>query len=107
MTTAGDTIVEKKERVAIGPPPKMYNVVVRDNTVTEMLFVVSMLTDVFNMNKETAINKMLEVHKQKRTNIGPFTRDIAEAKKNRCMDYARNADLPQNRELLTTMEPAP
>lgn len=107
MTEAVTPIREKETETVIAPPPKKYFVVVRDNKVTDMDFVVGMLSEVFNMDNQTAKNRMMEVHTKKRTSIGPYSRDVAETKKNQCMDYAAKAVLQKNRELLTTIEPAP
>lgn len=105
MSEANSPVLERKAKTVISPPPRMYNVVVRNNRDTEQLFVVNMLKSVFNMSAETATVKMLEVHNHGRTNIGPFIRDIAERKKDQCMDYARASTNIRNKVLETTIEP--
>ena len=105
MSEANSPVLEKKAKTIIAPPPKMYNVVVRNNRDTDQSFVVSMLKSVFNMSAEIATVKMLEVHNKGRTNIGPFIRDIAEKKRDQCMDYARASANIRNKVLETTIEP--
>jgi ATP-dependent Clp protease adaptor protein ClpS len=107
MSTADSPVIEKKPETIIAPPPKMFNVVILNNTVTDMTFVVGMLTEVFNMNRENATRKMMEIHQQNRARIGPYTKDVAETKKDKCLAYTANAKNPSDRELVTLIEPAP
>lgn len=105
MSDLAAPVIEQKKSPVIAPPPRMYNVVVRNNSQTMQDFVVNMLSDVFNMSAADAANKMMEVHTKGRTNIGPYIRDIAEVKRDQCLKYAASAKDIRNRELLTTIEP--
>lgn len=82
--------------------PPRYKVVLLNDDFTPMEFVVDILQQFFNMNRETATRVMLQVHTQGKGVCGIYTRDIAETKVTQVNDYSRSHQHP----LLCTMEAA-
>jgi len=82
--------------------PPLYAVVMLNDDYTPMEFVVHVLEYFFNMDRETAVRVMLQVHTQGKGVCGQFTREIAETKVAQVNSYARESNHP----LLCTMERA-
>jgi len=81
--------------------PRKYKVVLLNDDYTPMEFVVDVLERFFHLNESTALQIMLQVHRQGKGVCGVFTRDIAETKVVLVNDYARSNEHP----LLCSMEP--
>ena len=81
--------------------PPMYKVVLMNDDYTPMDFVISILEGFFGMNRERAINVMLNVHNNGKGICGIFGRDIAETKVAQVNDYSRTHQHP----LMCTLEP--
>jgi len=77
MTT--DTIIEKKTTRKVKEPSK-YKVIVVNDDVTPVEFVVAMLVSVFNHNERQAINLTLAVHNKGSAVAGIYSFEIAEQK---------------------------
>lgn len=105
VATDHSTILEREQKIEKVPPAKMYNVVVLNNKVTNMDFVVKILTDVFNMSSAVATEHMFDVHFNGRAQIGPYKRPEADNFKEACLTYARSAPNIANKQLETTIEP--
>ncbi len=75
----GDTLLLQQAKPALKKPP-MYKVIMLNDDYTPMEFVVYILEDFFNMNREKATQVMLQVHTEGKAVCGIFTRDIAETK---------------------------
>lgn len=79
MTT--DTVIEKKKITSKkNQLPKKYKVVVCNDDVTPMNFVISMLMIVFKHNQEYASTLTMTIHHQGSAVVGIFTYEIAEQK---------------------------
>lgn len=79
MTT--DTVIEKKKTTSKkNQLPKKYKVIVCNDDVTPMEFVISMLVIVFKYNQEDAHNLTMSVHIQGSAIVGVYTYEIAEQK---------------------------
>jgi ATP-dependent Clp protease adaptor protein ClpS len=61
-------------------PPKMDQVVLLNDDYTPMEFVVLVLQEFFNKDRETATQIMLKIHLEGRGVCGVFTRDVAATK---------------------------
>lgn len=79
MTT--DTVIEKKKLTSKrNQLPKKYKVIVCNDDVTPIDFVISMLMIVFKYNQDDAQNLTMSVHKQGSAIVGIYTYEIAEQK---------------------------
>jgi ATP-dependent Clp protease adaptor protein ClpS len=81
--------------------PRMYRVVMLNDDYTPMEFVVHVLENFFNMDRERATRVMLKVHVEGRAICGVFTRDIAETRAEQINEYSRENEHP----LLCQIEP--
>ena len=80
--------------------PPLYNVVLLNDDFTPMEFVVHVLDEFFNMNRELAVRVMLKVHTEGKGVCGTYSREIAETKVAQVNDYSRENQHP----LLCVME---
>ncbi|GAB3188960.1 ATP-dependent Clp protease adapter ClpS [Hydrogenophaga aquatica] len=89
----GDSVVleRKAQRVE---PPKMFQVVLLNDDFTPMEFVVLVLQEYFNKDRETATQIMLKIHVEGRGVCGVFTRDVATTKVEQVLQAARHAGHP-------------
>jgi len=74
--------------------PPQYKVLILNDDYTPMEFVVHILEDFFNMDREKATHVMLHVHTKGMGVCGVFTRDIAETKVELVNTYARENQHP-------------
>lgn len=82
--------------------PRMYRVMLVNDDFTPMDFVVHVLEQFFNMNRDKATRVMYQVHTEGQGTCGVFTRDIAETKVEQVNRYSRQNEHP----LLCTLEVA-
>jgi len=61
-------------------PPKLYQVLLLNDDFTPMEFVVQVLQEFFNKDRESATQIMLKIHLEGRGLCGVFSRDIAHTK---------------------------
>jgi ATP-dependent Clp protease adaptor protein ClpS len=92
-------LAESAEKVE---QPPLYKVLLHNDDYTTMEFVVWVLANVFNMDEETAIQVMLNVHLRGVGVAGVYTYEVAEMKVERATTLARESEFP----LLCTMEEA-
>ena len=81
--------------------PKLYKVVLHNDNYTTMEFVIQILVEVFHKSESDAMAIMLHVHHRGAGVAGVYTYEVAEAKVDKVMRLAREAQYP----LLCTMEP--
>ncbi|MBR0457628.1 MAG: ATP-dependent Clp protease adaptor ClpS [Victivallales bacterium] len=62
-------------------PPQMYDVVLYNDNVTTMEFVVALLMTVFEYDREAAVSKMLQIHHSTSQVIATYPKTVAEYKK--------------------------
>lgn len=86
------TVIERQAE-KLKPPP-MYQVILLNDDYTPMEFVVIVLEEYFNKNRETALQIMLKVHHEGKGVCGIFPKDIATTKVDLVMAYARQAGHP-------------
>ena len=87
-----DTVLEAKKN-KLKPPP-MYKVVLLNDDFTPMEFVVAVLETFFSMNREQATKIMLKVHMDGAGVCGVYTSDIATAKVDQVVTFARKHEHP-------------
>ena len=97
----GYDLAVEEARPKVKRPP-LYRVVLINDDFTPMEFVVHVLEHFFNLDRETAVRVMLQVHTQGKGVCGQYTREIAETKVAQVNSYARESNHP----LLCTMEQA-
>jgi len=95
----GDAVIELEKPKLKRPP--LYRVILLNDDYTPMEFVVHLLTGIFSMSEEQAVQVMLEVHEKGAGVCGVFTREIAETKVEHVMSLAVENQHP----LQCTMEP--
>ena len=97
-----DTIIEKKSKVtdAIKAPGK-FKVVVCNDDVTPVEFVISMLVMVFRHNEKSALELTLKIHESGSAVVGIFSHEIAEQKALDATNLARANGYP----LIIKVEP--
>jgi ATP-dependent Clp protease adaptor protein ClpS len=93
LPSGEDAVVleRKSQRVE---PPKMYQVVLLNDDYTPMEFVVLVLQEYFNKDRETATQIMLKIHLEGRGVCGVFTRDLATTKVELVLQAARHHGHP-------------
>ncbi|UFS56948.1 ATP-dependent Clp protease adapter ClpS [Comamonadaceae bacterium M7527] len=84
-------------------PPSMYQVVLLNDDFTPMEFVVFVIQEFFNKDRETATQIMLKIHLEGKGICGVFPRDIANTKVEQVAAQSREAGHP----LQCVAEPAP
>ena len=74
--------------------PQRYNVIMHNDDVTTMDFVVHVLRVVFFKSPEDATQIMLDVHQNGSANVGIYTYDIAVSKVTKAMQLAKDEGFP-------------
>ena len=74
--------------------PKKYHVIMHNDDVTTMDFVVHVLRVVFFKSPEDATQIMLDVHQNGSANVGIYTYDIAVSKVTKAMQLAKDEGFP-------------
>lgn len=91
----------KKETDYKPKEPSMYNVIMHNDDVTTMEFVVEILVSLFRKTPQDAERIMLRIHHEGRAIVGTYHKDIAESKAAKAMRIARSKGFPLT---LTTEE---
>ncbi|MCL2852171.1 MAG: ATP-dependent Clp protease adaptor ClpS [Defluviitaleaceae bacterium] len=61
--------------------PRMFKVIMHNDNITEMDFVIDVLMNVFHKTREDAVTTMLDIHNNGHGIAGVYTYDIAVSKK--------------------------
>lgn len=75
-------------------PPHLYKVILYNDDYTTMDFVVEVLQRFFAMNRERALQIMLEVHNKGSAICGVYSRDVAESKVSQVTELAKHHGHP-------------
>jgi ATP-dependent Clp protease adaptor protein ClpS len=86
------TVLERQEQKL--KPPSMFKVVLLNDDFTPMEFVILIITQYFNKDRETASQIMLKVHREGRGVCGVYSRDVAATKVEQVVTHARQAGHP-------------
>lgn len=86
-----DSLVAEKQKLK---KPPLYAVLLMNDDYTPMDFVVHVLLKFFHKTEEEATRIMLEVHEKGQGVCGIFTREIAETKAARVVQYAQEQQHP-------------
>lgn len=87
------TQVITKTRVDV-KRPSLYRVLLLNDDYTPMEFVIHVLEQFFNKNREQSTRIMLHVHNHGVGECGVFTFEVAETKVSQVMDYAKEHHHP-------------
>lgn len=74
--------------------PSRYNVIMHNDDVTTMEFVVMVLKRLFHKSAEEAEELMLTVHNEGSAIVGTYSKDIAQSKADYTMQLARENGYP-------------
>lgn len=89
----GTLLIPKEKKAAVKPPP-MYQVLLLNDDYTPMEFVVAIIQEYFNKDRETATQIMLKVHRDGKGMCGVYPKDIAGTKVELVLTHARKAGHP-------------
>jgi ATP-dependent Clp protease adaptor protein ClpS len=89
----GDSVVlERRPQKTV--PPQMYQVVLLNDDYTPMEFVVVVIQEFFNKDRETATQIMLKIHLDGKGVCGVFSKDVASTKVDQVTEAARKNGHP-------------
>jgi ATP-dependent Clp protease adaptor protein ClpS len=86
-----DTVVAEKAKTK---KPPLYAVLLLNDDYTPMDFVIHVLKKFFQKSEEEAMRLMLQVHEKGQAVAGVYTREIAESKAARVVQYAQEQKHP-------------
>jgi len=89
----GDSVVLERLTQKV-KPPQMYQVVMLNDDYTPMEFVVLVIQEFFNKDRESATQIMLKIHLDGKGVCGVYSRDVAATKVDQVMDAAHKAGHP-------------
>jgi ATP-dependent Clp protease adaptor protein ClpS len=88
----GSVVLERRAQKT--KPPQMYQVVMLNDDYTPMEFVVVVIQEFFNKDRETATQIMLKIHLDGKAVCGVYSRDVAATKVDQVQAAARQAGHP-------------
>jgi ATP-dependent Clp protease adaptor protein ClpS len=90
-----DTVLEKKKQVVKNiKEPSKYKVIVCNDDVTPVDFVIVMLISVFNYSQDAAIDLTMKVHNNGSAVAGIYNYEVAEQKVLDATNMARDNNFP-------------
>lgn len=98
-----DTLTTKTEKLhqqKLQPPP-MFQVIIFNDDITPMDFVVLLLCEVFHMQKSKAVVLMKKIHNDGKTCCGVYTKEIAET----ILDSINNMVAEHGHQLVAKIKP--
>ena len=93
MSTQIKTNHSKHTQFKLKEPP-MYNVIMHNDDVTTMDFVVYVLVKIFRKSEQDAETTMLKIHNEGSAIVGTYSQDIAQSKANYTMNLAKANNFP-------------
>jgi ATP-dependent Clp protease adaptor protein ClpS len=87
----GTAIAEREQQLK---PPSMFVVLLLNDDYTPMEFVVAIIQEYFQKDRETAMQIMLKVHRDGKGVCGVYLKDIASTKVELVLRHAREAGHP-------------
>ncbi len=90
----GNESVVLERRPQKTKPPQMYQVVLLNDDYTPMEFVVMVIQEFFNKDRETATQIMLKIHLDGKGICGVFSKDVAATKVDQVTEAARKNGHP-------------
>jgi ATP-dependent Clp protease adaptor protein ClpS len=93
-TTDGSDSVVLERRAQRTAPPQMYQVLMLNDDYTPMEFVVVVIQEFFNKDREAATQIMLKIHLDGKAVCGVYSKDVAATKVDQVLDAAKQAGHP-------------
>ena len=88
-------VIEKIDESIKVEIPKLYKVILHNDNITTVDFVVDVLVNIFHRSMQDAIQVTLAIHNEGRGIAGaPYTREIAEEKVSEVTRYSRANGVP-------------
>lgn len=102
----GTTVKERQAEVTVKERskvkrPRMYKVIMLNDSFTPMEFVVAVLQRFFGMEQTRAVKVMLTIHNEGQAPVGVYSLDIAQTKLTQVMSFAREHQHPLRCVLVT------
>ena len=91
--SGGNSVVLERRTQKV-KPPQMYQVVLLNDDYTPMEFVVLVIQEFFNKDRETATQIMLKIHLDGKGVCGVFSKDVAATKVDQVTEAARKNGHP-------------
>ena len=88
----GTVVLERRPQKT--KPPQMFQVVLLNDDYTPMEFVVEVIQEFFNKDRETATQIMLKIHLDGKGVCGVFSKDVASTKVDQVTEAARKNGHP-------------
>jgi ATP-dependent Clp protease adaptor protein ClpS len=88
----GTTVLERRPQKT--KPPQMFQVVLLNDDYTPMEFVVAVIQEFFNKDRESATQIMLKIHMEGKGICGVYSKDVAATKVDRVMEAAQKSGHP-------------
>ncbi len=88
----GSVVLERRTQKVM--PPQMYQVVLLNDDYTPMEFVVVVIQEFFNKDREAATQIMLKIHLDGKGVCGVFSKDVAASKVDQVTEAARRNGHP-------------
>jgi ATP-dependent Clp protease adaptor protein ClpS len=88
----GTTVLERRPEKT--KPPQMHQVVLLNDDYTPMEFVVVVIQEFFNKDRETATQIMLKIHLDGKGVCGVFSKDVAATKVDQVTEAAKKSGHP-------------
>ncbi|MBQ6473773.1 MAG: ATP-dependent Clp protease adaptor ClpS [Victivallales bacterium] len=85
--TTPDTTTETRTRFR---PPPLYDVIMYNDNVTPMEFVVLVLVDVFELERSKAVKVMLDIHHSTSRVVATYPKSVAEFKLSQCEELKKH-----------------
>ncbi|MCX7279735.1 MAG: ATP-dependent Clp protease adapter ClpS [Burkholderiales bacterium] len=89
----GDSVVLERLTEKI-KPPHMYQVLLLNDDYTPMEFVVVVIQEFFNKDRETATQIMLKIHLDGKAVCGVYSKDVAATKVDQVLEAAKQSGHP-------------
>ena len=89
---SGSVVLERRTQKT--KPPQMYQVVMLNDDYTPMEFVVVVIQEFFNKDRETATQIMLKIHLDGKAVCGIYSKDVAATKVDQVQEAAKQAGHP-------------
>ena len=93
VPAGGESVVLERRPEKV-KPPQMYQVVLLNDDYTPMEFVVVVIQEFFNKDRETATQIMLKIHLEGKGVCGVFSKDVASTKVEQVTEAARKNGHP-------------
>ena len=74
--------------------PKLWNVILLNDPVTPGLWLHKQIMDVFGLSNQVALALVMKAHREGKSVLAKYVRDIAEAKATQLVNLARNEGYP-------------